>query len=69
MAVAVYMVYGALTQVEFREVLSGQGTHVWKDANANGIVDFKDEAEFILQSNGNYLRENVFSGLGKVHWT
>jgi uncharacterized protein (TIRG00374 family) len=69
LAVAVYMVYGALTQVEFREVLSGQGTHVWKDANANGIVDFKDEAEFVLQSDGNFLRENVFSGLGKVHWT
>jgi len=69
LAVAVYMVYGALTQIEFREVNSGEGVYLWKDANANGLVDFKNESEFVAQSGGNYVRENVFSGLEKVNWT
>lgn len=70
LGVAVYFIYGAVTQVEFIKTEKGQGEYSWKDANNNGIVDFTSEEEFIADpKSGEYKKQSFSEAAGEVNWT
>lgn len=64
-----WMLYRAVSNLNFVEVAEGKGTHVWVDANKNNEVDIHDADEFKLSSNGNYVQQTVSDALNQIEGT
>lgn len=64
-----WMLYRAISQVNFIEVEEGQGTHLWIDANENSEVDVHDADDFKTSPNGNYAQQTVSDALNQIEWT
>lgn len=64
-----WMLYRAISQVNFVEVEEGQGTHLWIDANENSEVDVHDADDFKTSPNGNYAQQTVSDALNQIEWT
>ena len=62
-----WMLYRNLSQAHF-QLSEKTGTHSWLDANENGIVDFNDPSEFILDPQGSYIQETLTSTLQNINW-
>jgi len=67
--ISAWMLYRAVSQVNFVEVKEGQGTHIWIDANENSEVDVHDADDFEISSNGNYAQQTVSDALNQIEWT
>jgi uncharacterized protein (TIRG00374 family) len=64
-----WMVYRAVSQVNFVKVEEGQGTHIWVDSNENEEVDIHDIEDFEVSSEGNYAQQTVSDALNQIKWT
>ena len=63
-----WMVYRAVSQVNFIKVEDGQGTHIWVDANENSEVDIHDIEDFKASPNGDYAQQTVSDALNQIEW-
>lgn len=64
-----WMVYRAISTVNYVEVEAGKGTHSWIDGNQNKEVDVHNEADFQLDANGNYAQQTVSDALNQIEWS
>ncbi|NVK66798.1 MAG: flippase-like domain-containing protein [Flavobacteriales bacterium] len=64
-----WMVYRAVSSVNFVEVKQGTGTHSWIDGNQNKEVDVHDEADFQQDDHGNYAQQTVSVALNQIEWS
>lgn len=64
-----WMVYRAVSNVNFVKVAESKGTHSWIDGNHNSEIDVHDSNDFKSSSNGNYVQETVSSALNQIEWT
>lgn len=64
-----WMVYRAISTVNFVEVEAGKGTHSWIDGNQNKEVDIHDEADFQRDDHGNYAQQTVSDALNQIEWS
>ncbi len=64
-----WMVYRAVSNVNFVKVAEGQGTHSWIDGNHNSEIDVHDSSDFKSSPEGNYVQETVSSALNQIEWT
>lgn len=67
--ISCWMVYRAISTVNFVEMKDGQGTHVWVDGNKNKEVDIHDENDFELDANGIYAQQTVSDALNQIEWS
>jgi uncharacterized protein (TIRG00374 family) len=67
--ISVWMVYRSVSQTQFIEVKSCQGTHEWVDGNNNQSIDFNDPIDFIEAKQGNYSIQTIGGALQSVNWT
>jgi len=64
--VSAYLLYSALQQPYFTEAYSDDLTHVWKDSNSNGTVDFASPEEFSLFDEGGELPTQGYKEVSAV---
>jgi uncharacterized protein (TIRG00374 family) len=64
-----WLLYGAVSEVEFYRVEDGKGEYVWSDSNQNKIIDFTDENDFGKSEAGNYSRKTFTEALGEIQIT
>lgn len=64
-----WLLWRDLGKPRFERVAAGSGDHSWVDANANGIVDVGDAAEFTLTVAGDYRRMTARETLNSITWT
>ena len=64
-----WMVYRAVSKVNFVQVEEGQGTHSWVDGNQNSEIDIHDSDDFKLDSKGNYSQQTVSDALNQIEWS
>lgn len=64
-----WLLWRDLGKPRFERVAAGSGDHSWVDANANGIVDVGDAAEFTLTVAGDYRRMTARETLNSINWT
>lgn len=63
-----WMVYRAVSKINFVQVEKGQGTHSWVDGNQNSEIDIHDSEDFKLDSKGNYSQQTVSDALSQIEW-
>ena len=63
---ASWLLYDAVSEVEFYKTADGKGEYVWLDTNGNKIVDFTNESEFKKSDNGNYSKRNFTDALTEI---
>lgn len=63
---ASWLLYDAVSEVEFYKTKDGNGEYVWSDTNGNKIVDFSNESEFKKEENGNYSKRNFTDALTEI---
>lgn len=66
---ASWLLYDAVSQVEFYKTEDGKGEYVWSDFNENKIVDFTSEKEFIKSKNGNYSKRTFTDAISEIEIT
>jgi len=68
LGVATYMLYSALREEKFEQVVDGMGEYSWNDANNNGI---KEKKEFVFKGDrqGDYIIITYKETLKTVNWT
>lgn len=68
LGVASYMLYSAITEEKFEQVVSGMGEYVWQDVNNNEV---KEKQEFVksTEGQGNYIRITYREALKTIDWT
>ena len=64
-----WMVYRAISKVNFVKVAEGKGTHSWVDSNKNSEIDIHNSEDFKVDANGNYTQETVSNALNQIEWT
>jgi uncharacterized protein (TIRG00374 family) len=64
-----WMVYRAISKVNFVKVAEGKGTHSWVDSNKNSEIDIQNSEDFKVDANGNYTQETVSNALNQIEWT
>ncbi|MBK8499964.1 MAG: flippase-like domain-containing protein [Flavobacteriales bacterium] len=64
-----WLLWHDLGEPRFERVTDGSGDHNWVDANANGIVDVGDAAEFKEAIAGDYRRMTARETLASISWT
>lgn len=69
LGIASWMMIRSLRETHFTEVGPGKGTHAWKDADADGKVDFDDPGEFRLSPGGSYRPQEIGDLLQEISWT
>lgn len=69
LSVSGWMLYRSLAQVQFRESPPNTGTHVWVDANNNGVVDTHDPSEFKLDKAGEFRQQTIQDSLAEISWS
>ena len=62
------MLYSAITEEKFEQVVHGAGSYVWQDLNND---EKKDKAEFLLkgEGEGNFIRITYRESLKTIDWT
>lgn len=69
LAIAVWLLTDAVTEVKFYKVKSGEGNYVWEDKNGNNIVDFSNPDEFHEKNGGDYSKKTFRDALRQVDFT
>lgn len=67
---ASYLLYNALTEVQYREAKNTCGTHIWEDGNGNGEIDTDKSDDFLAvpDCSGTHYRMTYSDVLGEVQW-
>lgn len=68
LGVASYMLYSALSEEKFEQVITGTGEYVWNDDNNNELKE-KNEFVFKGEGEGNYIRITYRETLKTINWT
>jgi uncharacterized protein (TIRG00374 family) len=66
LCIAGWLLYDAVSEVEFYEVKEGTGSYIWKDSNNNKIVDFTSENEFIKSEQGNFNKKTFTDAILEI---
>lgn len=66
---ASWLLYDAVSEVEFYKTELGKGEYIWIDANENKIVDFGDESDFKKTNQGNFSRKTFTNAISEVEIT
>lgn len=69
LGIAGWLLFDAVSEVEFYKTESGLGEYVWKDANGNRVVDFTSEEEFQKSENGDYSRKTFADAISHISFT
>lgn len=68
LGISAWLFIRGVQEVEFSKVPAETGAYAWHDANRNGLVDFKNPAEFQADNHGNYIRETAGDIFGRIEW-
>ncbi len=63
-----WMLYRGLNATQFVASDGSAATHKWVDANNNGVVDYNDESDFVLSSEGGYRQMTAVESLSSIAW-
>lgn len=66
---ASWLLYDAVSQVEFYRTEDGKGEFVWTDSNENNIVDFSNENEFKKSESGNFSKRTFTDAISEIEVT
>lgn len=69
LSISIGILVYSFTRIEFHAVEEGKGQYTWFDANGNGKIDYSNQLEFRLASNGNYVKKTAWEVLSDISWS
>lgn len=64
-----WLLFDAVSEVEYYRVESGSGEFVWKDSNQNGIIDYTDTNDFEKSTGGNFSKKTFKEAITGIKFT
>ncbi|MDX2359504.1 MAG: lysylphosphatidylglycerol synthase transmembrane domain-containing protein [Crocinitomicaceae bacterium] len=69
LVVSGWVLYSNLSSTHFVECSDGTGTHIWVDADGNGVADLDNPSEFVAEPEGKYRIQTVQDAFSQITWT